>query len=254
MGSTITEKILQEHTLNFAEYGGFKSLRVKVDQTLTQDATGTMAYLQFEALGVKRVKTKLSVAYVDHNTLQAGFMNADDHRYIKTVAKKYGIYYSKPGNGICHQVHLERFSVPGDVLIGSDSHTPTAGGVGMLSFGAGGFDVACAMAGLPYEIAPFKIVKINLKGKLKPFVSAKDVILKILQMLTVKGGVGRIFEYGGEGVRSLSVPERATITNMGAELGATTSIFPSDEITREFLVAQGREKDWKPLSADEDAK
>ena len=254
LGLTITEKILEEHALNFSEYGGFKSLKVKVDQTLTQDATGTMAYLQFEALGVKRVKTKLSVAYVDHNTLQAGFMNADDHRYIKTVAKKYGIYYSKPGNGICHQVHLERFSVPGDVLIGSDSHTPTSGGIGMLSFGAGGFDVACAMAGLPYEISPFKIVKINLKGELKPFVSAKDVILKILQMLTVKGGVGRIFEYSGEGVRSLSVPERATITNMGAELGATTSIFPSDEITREFLAAQGREKDWKPLSADEDAK
>lgn len=254
MGLTLTEKILEEHALNFSEYGGFKSLKVKVDQTLTQDATGTMAYLQFEALGVKRVKTKLSVAYVDHNTLQAGFMNADDHRYIKTVAKKYGIYYSKPGNGICHQVHLERFSVPGEVLIGSDSHTPTSGGIGMLSFGAGGFDVACAMAGLPYEISPFKIVKINLKGELKPFVSAKDVILKILQMLTVKGGVGRIFEYSGEGVRSLSVPERATITNMGAELGATTSIFPSDEITREFLAAQGREKDWKPLAADEDAK
>ncbi len=254
LGLTITEKILKEHALNFTEYGGFKSLKVKVDQTLTQDATGTMAYLQFEALGVKRVKTKLSVAYVDHNTLQAGFMNADDHRYIKTVAKKYGIYYSKPGNGICHQVHLERFSVPGEVLIGSDSHTPTSGGIGMLSFGAGGFDVACAMAGLPYEISPFKIVKINLKGELKPFVSAKDVILKILQMLTVKGGVGRIFEYSGEGVRSLSVPERATITNMGAELGATTSIFPSDEITREFLAAQGREKDWKPLAADEDAK
>ncbi len=254
MGLTLTEKILKEHALNFTEYGGFKSLKIKVDQTLTQDATGTMAYLQFEALGVKRVKTKLSVAYVDHNTLQAGFMNADDHRYIKTVAKKYGIYFSKPGNGICHQVHLERFSVPGDVLIGSDSHTPTSGGIGMLSFGAGGFNVACAMAGLPYEIAPFKIVKINLKGELKPFVSAKDVILKILQMLTVKGGVGRIFEYSGEGVGSLSVPERATITNMGAELGATTSIFPSDEITKEFLVAQGREKDWKPLAADEDAK
>ncbi len=254
MGFGVAEKIINKNSVSCDNDKNVGSLRLKVDQTLTQDATGTMAYLQLEALGIKRVKTKLSVAYVDHNTLQAGFMNADDHRYIKTVAKKYGIYFSKPGNGICHQVHLERFAVPGDVLIGSDSHTPTAGGIGMLSFGAGGFDVACAMAGISYEIPFPKIIKINLIGALKPWVSAKDVILKVLQKLTVKGGVGKIFEYAGEGINSLSVPERATITNMGAELGATTSIFPSDEITREFLKAQGREKDWVEIVADEDAK
>ena len=253
MGLGVTEKILKNNALNYdsAKEDGF--LRLNVSQTLTQDATGTMAYLQLEALGIKRVKTKLSVAYVDHNTLQAGFMNADDHRYIKTVAKKYGVYYSKPGNGICHQVHLERFAVPGCVLIGSDSHTPTAGGMGMLAFGAGGFDVAAAMAGISYEIPFPKIVKINLTGALKPWVSAKDIILKILQKLSVKGGVGKIFEYGGEGVLSLSVPERATITNMGAELGATTSIFPSDELTKYFLKAQGREEDWVEIVADKDA-
>ena len=248
-----TEKNLKKNSLNFEDFLKGKNLKIKVDQTLTQDATGTMAYLQFEALYGKPVKTKLSVSYVDHNTLQAGFMNADDHRYIKSVAKKYGIYFSKPGNGICHQVHLERFAVPFDVLIGSDSHTPTAGGIGMLSFGAGGFDVACAMAGIPYEIACPKIVGVKLKGKLKPYVSAKDIILKLLKMLSVKGGVGKIFEYFGEGVSFLSVPERATITNMGAELGATTSIFPSDERTKEFLKAQGREKDYKVLVPDEDA-
>ncbi len=249
----MVEKILRKNALNFEDLKSGKNIKIKVDQTLTQDATGTMAYLQFQALSCRRVKTKLSVAYVDHNTLQAGFMNADDHRYIKTVAKKHGIYFSKPGNGICHQIHLERFAIPCDVLIGSDSHTPTAGGIGMLSFGAGGFDVACAMAGIPYEIACPKIIKINLIGKLSPCVFAKDIILTILKMLTVKGGVGKIFEYGGEGVKNLSVTERATITNMGAELGATTSIFPSDEITREFLKAQGREKDWVSLIADEDA-
>ena len=253
MGLSVTEKILQKNALNFSEFKEGKNLKIKVDQTLTQDATGTMAYLQFQALGVERVKTKLSVAYVDHNTLGAGFMNADDHRYIKTVARKHGIYFSKPGNGICHQVHLERFSVPGDVLIGSDSHTPTAGGIAMLSFGAGGFDVACAMAGFCYEIACLKIVRVNLVGKLNPWVSAKDIILKLLQILTVKGGVGKIFEYSGEGVKTLSVPQRATITNMGAELGATTSIFPSDEMTREFLKAQSREEDFKEILADEDA-
>ena len=253
MGLGVTEKILKNNALNYDSAKSEGCLRLNVSQTLTQDATGTMAYLQLEALGIKRVKTKLSVAYVDHNTLQAGFMNADDHRYIKTVAKKYGIYYSKPGNGICHQVHLERFAVPGCVLIGSDSHTPTAGGMGMLAFGAGGFDVACAMAGISYEIPFPKIVKINLIGVLKPWVSAKDIVLKILQKLSVKGGVGKIFEYAGAGVLSLSVPERATITNMGAELGVTTSIFPSDELTKDFLKAQGREKDWVEIVADKDA-
>ena len=253
MGKTIVEKILEKHAINFQTFKTDGFLKIKVDQTLTQDATGTMAYLQLEQLGIKRVKTKLSVSYIDHNTLQAGFMNADDHRYIKTMAKKYGIYFSKPGNGICHQVHLERFAAPGEVLIGSDSHTPTAGGMGTLAFGAGGFDVACAMAGICYEIPVPLIVKINLIGSLKPWVGAKDVILKILQKLTVKGGVGKIFEYGGEGVKCFSVPERATIANMGAELGATSSIFPSDELTLKFLQAQGREKDWIMLSADQDA-
>lgn len=226
---------------------------LRIDQTLTQDATGTMAYLEFEAMGVPRVKTERSVAYIDHNTLQTGFENADDHRFIQTVAKKHGIYYSRPGNGICHQVHLERFGIPGKTLIGSDSHTPTGGGIGMLAMGAGGLDVAVAMGGGAYYISMPKMVRINLTGKLRPWVSAKDIILEVLRRMTVKGGVGKIIEYGGEGVKTLSVPERATITNMGAELGATTSIFPSDEITRSFLQAQGREQDWVELLPDADA-
>lgn len=252
MGYTIAEKIIKEHIVSGEMRRGEK-IALKIDQTLTQDATGTMAYLQLEALGVDRVKTEKSVAYIDHNTLQSGFMNADDHKYIGSVAKKHGIYFSRPGNGICHQVHLERFGKPGKTLIGSDSHTPTCGGIGMLACGAGGFDVACAMAGKPYYITMPKMVRINLIGSLKPWVSAKDIILKVLQIMTVKGGVGKIVEYGGEGVSSLSVPERATITNMGAELGATTSIFPSDEVTHEFLKAQGREQDWVSLLADVDA-
>ncbi len=252
MGYTIAEKIIKEHIVSGEMRRGAK-IALKIDQTLTQDATGTMAYLQLEALGVDRVKTEKSVAYIDHNTLQSGFMNADDHKYIGSVAKKHGIYFSRPGNGICHQVHLERFGKPGKTLIGSDSHTPTCGGIGMLACGAGGFDVACAMAGKPYYITMPKMVRINLIGSLKPWVSAKDIILKVLQIMTVKGGVGKIVEYGGEGVSSLSVPERATITNMGAELGATTSIFPSDEVTHEFLKAQGREEDWISLLADVDA-
>ena len=226
---------------------------LRIDQTLTQDATGTLAYLEFEAMGIPRVKTELSVAYIDHNTLQSGFENADDHRFIQSAAKKYGLLYSRPGNGICHQVHLERFGVPGKTLIGSDSHTPTGGGIGMLAFGAGGLDVAVAMGGGAYYIVMPEIVGINLHGKLSPWVSAKDVILEVLRILGVKGGVGKIIEYFGDGVESLSVPERATITNMGAELGATTSIFPSDEITRKFLKAQDREEVFRPLSADEGA-
>lgn len=226
---------------------------LKIDQTLTQDATGTMAYLEFEAMGIPRVKTELSVAYIDHNTLQTGFENADDHKYIQTIAKKHGLYFSRPGNGICHQLHLERFGVPGKTLIGSDSHTPTAGGLGMLAFGAGGLDVAVAMGGGAYYINMPKMVKVNLTGKLNDWVSAKDIILEVLRIMSVKGGVGKIIEYGGEGVKTLSVPERATITNMGAELGASTSIFPSDEVTREFLKAQGREKDYVPLASDENA-
>lgn len=252
MGLTIAEKIIKSHSNGEVLRRGEK-VALKIDQTLTQDATGTMAYLQLEALGVDRVKTKLSVAYVDHNTLQNGFMNADDHKYIASVAKKFGIVFSKPGNGICHQVHLERFSKPGQTLIGSDSHTPTSGGIAMLSFGAGGFDVACAMAGYFYIITLPKMVKINLHGSLKPWVSAKDIILKVLQLMGVKGGVGKLIEYGGPGVLSLSVEQRATITNMGAELGATTSIFPSDERTLEFLKKQGREADWVELKADDDA-
>ena len=230
-----------------------EDIGLRIDQTLTQDATGTMAYLQFEAMGVPRVKTERSVAYIDHNTLQSGFENADDHRYIQSVAKKHGIYYSRPGNGICHQVHLERFGIPGKTLIGSDSHTPTGGGIGMLAFGAGGLDVAVAMGGGEYHINMPKMTKINLTGKLSPWVSAKDVILEVLRRMSVKGGVGKIIEYGGEGILTLSVPERATITNMGTELGATTSIFPSDEITRQFLEAQGRGDCWKELKSDEDA-
>ncbi|KOF56213.1 aconitate hydratase [Clostridium sp. DMHC 10] len=252
MGLTMTEKIIQNH-LVVGEMKKGSEIGIKIDHTLTQDSTGTMAYLQFEALGIDKVKTKRSVAYIDHNILQTGPENADDHLYIQTVAKKHGIYFSKPGNGICHQVNLERFDVPGETLIGSDSHTPTAGGMGMLAIGAGGLDVAVAMGGGEYYIIMPEVIKINLLGKLKPMVSAKDIILKVLSMLTVKGGVGKVFEYVGEGVKSLSVPERATICNMGAELGATTSIFPSDENTVEFLKAQGREEDFKVVKPDDDA-
>lgn len=252
MGLTITEKILKEHLVE-GELKQGQEIGIKIDQTLTQDATGTMAYLEFESMGLDSVKTELSVAYIDHNTLQSGFMNADDHQFIQSAAAKFGLYFSKPGNGICHQVHLERFSAPGKTLIGSDSHTPTAGGIGMLAMGAGGLDVAVAMGGGPYYITMPKIYKVNLTGKLSPFVSAKDVILEVLRILTVKGGVGAVIEYGGSGVKTLSVPERATITNMGAELGATTSIFPSDEITKEFLTAQNRQESYRELYADEDA-
>ena len=226
---------------------------LRIDQTLTQDATGTMAYLEFESMGISRVRTEKSVAYIDHNTLQSGFENADDHRYIQSVAKKHGLYFSRPGNGICHQVHLERFGKPGKTLIGSDSHTPTGGGIGMLAFGAGGLDVAVAMGGGAYYITMPKMYKVELTGKLRDFVTAKDVSLEILRILSVKGGVGAIIEWGGEGIKTLSVPERATITNMGTELGATTSIFPSDEITKAFLEAEGRGADWKPLASDPDA-
>ncbi len=253
MGYTIAQKIIKNH-LVCGEMVVGKEIGLKIDQTLTQDATGTMAYLQFEAMGIDRVKTELSVAYIDHNTLQAGFENADDHRYIQTVTKKHGIRFSRPGNGICHQVHLERFSKPGKTLIGSDSHTPTAGGIGMLGMGAGGLDVAVAMGGGTYYITMPKMLKINLLGKLSDYVGAKDVILEVLRILGVKGGVGAIVEYAGEGVKSLSVPQRATITNMGAELGATSSIFPSDEVTKAFLRAEGREEDFVELSSDADAK
>lgn len=252
MGYTIAQKIIKNHLLSGDMTVG-SEIGLRIDQTLTQDATGTMAYLEFEAMGIDRVKTELSVAYIDHNTLQTGFENADDHRFIQSVAKKRGLRFSRPGNGICHQVHLERFGIPGKTLIGSDSHTPTGGGIGMLAMGAGGLDVAVAMGGGAYYITMPKMVRINLTGKLQPWVAAKDIILKVLQIMSVKGGVGKIVEYGGEGVKTLSVPERATITNMGAELGATTSIFPSDDITRAFLKAQGREKDWVELSADDDA-
>ena len=252
MGYTIAEKIIKSHLIS-GEMTRGSEVALKIDQTLTQDATGTMAYLQFETMGIERVRTELSVAYIDHNTLQAGFENADDHRYIQTVAKKHGIRFSRPGNGICHQVHLERFSRPGATLIGSDSHTPTAGGIGMLAFGAGGLDVAVAMGGGAYYITMPKMIKVNLTGRLRPYVAAKDVILEVLRLLGVKGGVGAIVEYGGEGVKSLSVPERATITNMGAELGATTSIFPSDEVTEAFLRAQSRGEVYIPLSSDPDA-
>ncbi len=252
MGLTLTEKILKEHIVD-GEFKKGTEIGIKIDQTLTQDATGTMAYLEFLAIGIPRVKTERSVAYIDHNTLQSGFENADDHRFIGSVAKKHGIYFSRPGNGICHQVHLERFGAPGKTLIGSDSHTPTGGGIGMIAIGAGGLDVAVAMGGGAYYITYPKIVKVNLVGKLGPWSAAKDVILEVLKRLSVKGGVGKVIEYCGEGVKTLSVPERATITNMGAELGATTSIFPSDEITLEFLKAQGRADVWKELSADSDA-
>ena len=252
MGLTLTEKILKKHLVD-GEFKKGEEIGIRIDQTLTQDATGTMAYLEFEAMGIPRVKTERSVAYIDHNTLQSGFENADDHRFIGSVAKKHGIYFSRPGNGICHQVHLERFGIPGKTLIGSDSHTPTGGGLGMIAIGAGGLDVAVAMGGGAYYITYPKIVKINLRGKLQPWVAAKDVILKVLQIMSVKGGVGKVIEYTGEGVKTLSVPERATITNMGAELGATTSIFPSDEVTRKFLKAQGRENVWSEQKADDDA-
>ena len=252
MGMTLTEKILSAHLVEGEMVKG-SEIGIRIDQTLTQDATGTMAYLEFEAMGVPRVKTERSVAYIDHNTLQSGFENADDHRFIGSVCKKHGIYFSRPGNGICHQAHLERFGIPGKTLIGSDSHTPTGGGIGMIAIGAGGMDVAVAMGGGTYYITCPKVVKVNLTGKLQPWVAAKDVILEVLRRLSVKGGVGKVIEYCGEGVKTLSVPERATITNMGAELGATTSIFPSDENTLTFLKAQGREDVWVPLSADEDA-
>ncbi len=252
MGYTLAQKIIKEHILS-GEMTVGSEIGLKIDQTLTQDATGTMAYLEFEAIGIPRVKTEKSVAYIDHNTLQTGFENADDHRFIQSVAKKHGIYYSRPGNGICHQVHLERFGKPGKTLIGSDSHTPTGGGIGMLAMGAGGLDVAVAMGGGAYYISMPKMVRINLTGKLQPWIAAKDIILEVLKIMSVKGGVGKIIEYGGEGVKTLTVPERATITNMGAELGATTSIFPSDEITREFMKAQGREEDWIELQPDADA-
>ncbi len=252
MGLTLTEKILKSHLVD-GDFVKGKEIGIRIDQTLTQDATGTMAYLEFEAMGIPRVRTERSVAYIDHNTLQSGFENADDHRFIGSVAKKHGIYFSRPGNGICHQVHLERFGVPGKTLIGSDSHTPTGGGIGMIAIGAGGLDVAVAMGGGAYYITYPKIVKVELTGALRPWVAAKDVILEVLRIMSVKGGVGKVVEYCGEGVKTLSVPERATITNMGAELGATTSIFPSDEITKEFLKAQKREEDWCELSADDDA-
>ncbi len=252
MGMTIAQKIIKNHLISGSMVPG-SEIALRIDQTLTQDATGTMAYLEFETMGIERVRTELSVAYIDHNTLQCGFENADDHRYIQTVAKKHGIRFSRPGNGICHQVHLERFGVPGKTLIGSDSHTPTGGGIGMLAFGAGGMDVAVAMGGGAYYITMPKMFKVNLTGRLRPFVTAKDVSLEILRILSVKGGVGAIIEWGGEGVKTLTVPERATITNMGTELGATTSIFPSDEITREFLKAEGREADWVALESDADA-
>lgn len=252
MGLTMTEKILSAHLVEGELVRGTE-IGIRIDQTLTQDATGTMAYLEFEAMGVPRVRTERSVAYIDHNTLQNGFENADDHRFIGSCAKKHGLYFSRPGNGICHQVHLERFGVPGKTLIGSDSHTPTGGGLGMLAIGAGGLDVAVAMGGGAYYITCPKVVNVRLTGKLSPWVAAKDVILEVLRRMSVKGGVGKVIEYTGEGVKTLTVPERATITNMGAELGATTSVFPSDEMTKAFLKAQQREEVWIPLSADDDA-
>ncbi len=253
MGKTLTEKIITDHLL----VGDFKKgqeIGIRIDQTLTQDATGTMAYLQFEAIGLPRVKTELSVSYIDHNTLQTGFENADDHAFLQSIAAKYGLYFSRPGNGICHQVHLERFGQPGKTLLGSDSHTPTGGGLGMLAIGAGGLDVAVAMAGGPFYLTTPEVIGVQLTGKLNPFVSSKDIILKVLEILGVKGGVGKVIEYYGEGIKSLTVPERATITNMGAELGATTSIFPSDEVTRTFLKAQNRADVFKELLADTDCK
>lgn len=252
MGLTIAQKIIKEHLIS-GEMTAGSEIALRIDQTLTQDATGTMAYLEFETMGIPRVRTELSVAYIDHNTLQSGFENADDHRFIQSMAKKYGLYFSRPGNGICHQVHLERFGKPGKTLIGSDSHTPTGGGIGMLAMGAGGLDVAVAMGGGAYYITMPKMYKVSLTGKLRDFVTAKDVSLEILRILSVKGGVGAVIEWGGPGVATLSVPERATITNMGTELGATTSIFPSDEVTKAFLEAEGRGEDYRALASDEDA-
>ena len=252
MGLNITQKIIKSHLIS-GEMKAGEEIAIKIDQTLTQDATGTMAYLQFEALGIPKVKTELSVSYADHNMLQSSFENADDHRFLQTAAAKYGIYFSKPGNGICHQVHLERFAVPGKTLLGSDSHTPTAGGLGMLAIGAGGLDVAVAMGGGPFYLKMPKVVLVKLSEKLNPWITSKDVILELLRRLTVKGGTGKIMEYGGDGVKTLSATERATITNMGAELGATTSVFPSDENTKRYMIAQEREKDWIPLEADPDA-
>ena len=252
MGYNLAEKIIRAHLLEGSMEPGTE-VALRIDQTLTQDATGTMAYLEFEAMGIDRVKTKRSVAYIDHNTLQSGFENADDHRYIQSVAAKHGVWFSRPGNGICHQVHLERFGVPGQTLLGSDSHTPTAGGLGMLAIGAGGLDVAVAMGGGAYYINMPRVIRVELRGALRPFVTAKDVSLELLRILSVKGGVEKIIEWGGEGVKTLSVPERATITNMGAELGATSSLFPSDEVTRAFLRAQDREKDFVELLPDADA-
>ena len=252
MGKTIAQKIIASHLVSGSMTPG-SEVALRIDQTLTQDATGTMAYLEFETMGIPRVKTEFSIAYVDHNTLQCGFENADDHRYLQTVAAKHGVHFSRPGNGICHQVHLERFGIPGKTLIGSDSHTPTAGGMGMLAFGAGGMDVAVAMGGGAYYITMPKMYKVHLTGALRPFVTAKDISLELLRILSVKGGVGAIIEWGGPAISTLSVPERATITNMGTELGATTSIFPSDDVTRAFLAAQGREKDFVPIAPDPDA-
>jgi len=252
MGFTLTEKILRDHLVD-GSYEPGKEIGIKIDQTLTQDATGTMAYLQFESMNLSKIATELSVSYVDHNTIQVGFENADDHRYLQTIAEKYGIHFSRPGNGICHQVHLERFGGPGKTLLGSDSHTPTGGGLGMIAIGAGGLDVAVALGGGAYYLTCPRVIKVNLDGKLQPWVSAKDVVLKVLDMLTTKDNVGYVCEYGGEGATTLTVPERATITNMGAETGVTTSIFPSDEQTRQFLAAQGRENLWTPIKADEDA-
>ncbi|MCQ2438107.1 MAG: aconitase family protein, partial [Clostridia bacterium] len=252
MGLTLAQKIIKRHLLSGDMTVG-SEIALRIDQTLTQDATGTMAYLEFETMHIDRVRTELSVAYIDHNTLQCGFENADDHRYIQSVAKKHGIRFSRPGNGICHQVHLERYGIPGKTLIGSDSHTPTAGGLGMLAFGAGGMDVAVAMGGGAYYITMPKMYKVNLTGKLNPFVTAKDVSLELLRILSVKGGVGAIVEWGGEGVRTLTVPERATITNMGTEIGATTSIFPADDITEAFMKAQGRGENFEALASDPDA-
>jgi aconitate hydratase len=251
-GKTLTQKILEAHLVSGRWQQG-EEIGIRIDQTLTQDATGTMAYLQFEAMNCPRVRTELSVSYIDHNTVQIGFENADDHRYLQSVAAKYGIVFSRAGNGICHQLHLERFGKPGRTLIGSDSHTPTGGGLGMFAVGAGGLDVAMAMAGEPFHLNCPRVIRINLTGKLSPWVSAKDVILKVLQVFSTKGNVGCVFEYAGDGLATLSVPERATIANMGAECGVTTSVFPSDEQTRVFLSAQGREQDWISLSADPDA-
>lgn len=252
MGKTLAYKILENHLLKGSLIPGTE-ITIKMDQTLTQDSTGTMVYLQLEAMNVDHIKTELSVAYIDHNMLQSGFESADDHAFIQSVAKRHGVLYSKPGNGICHQLHLENYGIPGKTLLGSDSHTPTGGGLGMIAIGAGGLDVAMAMAAGTYTLTVPKVLKVDLKGKLRPWVSAKDVILYVLQQLTVKGGVGKIIEYAGDGVQSLSVTDRATITNMGAELGATTSLFPSDENTRAYLAQQGREKDYVPMAADPDA-